>query len=201
MIASRLLFYLCSFVLTASCMMGCNQPDTNTYRPKSTFTVADSVWGKTKSDVARSETLNLVKDEYNQIGYRGFVKYTQRDSLYAMLTYYFDSDRLNRIQFFLKFKSNDDSAYIKILRTVSSILTKQYGKPASTRALWSNKIFQDDPTMLGRAIRLGHVTHHAEWDTKLTRLKYMAYSQLDGDFTFSLEYFSLEYNNQFSREN
>jgi hypothetical protein len=54
--------------------------------------------------------------------------------------------------------------------------------------------------MFARALRLGHVSYDAVWDSRLTKLKYDVFSDVDGELTISLGYVSKEYSNMFTPE-
>ena len=183
---------------TALSLAGCDTPSQKTFLPRDSFLVADSMWGKSESEIKRIETLWSFSEKYGEISYSGFVKFAPTDSLRTLLTYYFQSGKLNKVQHYLKFSSKNDSAYVSVVSKVYSVLIGSLGKPISSNTRWPNELYRNQPTMLGRAIKLGHVTYDATWESKFTRLQYDVLSDLDGELTLSLRFSSKEYSNQFT---
>jgi hypothetical protein len=188
------------FALISLIVASCDQPTQKLTRPKDSFLVADSMWGKSESDIRTIETLRSFADKYGELSYSGFVKFSPTDSLCTILTYYFQSGKLNKVQHYLKFSSTADSPYVNTVRKVYAILLDAKGKPVDFNTRWHNDLYQHQPLMFARALRLGHVSYDAVWDSRLTKLKYDVFSDVDGELTISLGYVSKEYSNMFTPE-
>ncbi len=55
-----------------------------------------------------------------------------------------------------KEKHSNDNLYITDYNSLVSSLPGKYGEPKSQDALWSDKLFKDDPEDYGFAIAIGH---------------------------------------------
>jgi hypothetical protein len=181
-------------------LTGCDQQSQKPECPKDSFVVTDSMWGKSETDIKSTETLRSFAEKYGELSYSGFVKFSPSDSLRTILTYYFQSGKLNEVRHYLKFSSKADSEYVTMVRKVYAILLDERGKPVDINTRWHNDLYKNQPTMFARALRLGHVTYDAIWDSKLSRLKYDVFSDVDGQLTISLVCVSKEYSNMFTPE-
>lgn len=187
-----------SLAVILSLLAGCSQPNQKPITPKTSFLVPDSMWGKSESDVKKSETLWSFAEKYGELSYSGLVKFGPTDSLSTLLTYYFQSHRLNRVQYYLHFTSVTDSSYVAMVHRVYSVLVDSLGKPATINVRWHNELYRNEPGMFAHALKLGHVAYDASWNCRLSTLKYNVWSDLNGEMTISLEYASKEYTNEFT---
>jgi hypothetical protein len=181
-------------------LVACDNQPSKKYSSKTSPFIADSIWGSSPTKIENSENFWMFNKKYGELNFSGIMRLEQTDSLHVIINYYFQSDKLNKVQYYLEYSSKSEGAYVAIVNKMFSDFKNHYGIPESSSKRWDNKMYENDPSNLGRALMLGHVTYYSKWDSRRTKIKYTVWGDLDGKLTFSIEYLSKEYSNSFSTE-
>ena len=136
-------------------------------RPKmSTVGFRNALWGMSKEQVKKVETSEFMKEEKGGGDFKGLdVLYykTEVGSLEAVIIYYFAENLLTTARYLITESHSNNNLYIKDFENIRNQLTQKYGSPERDDAIWSNDLYQDDPSEYGTAVSVGHLMYVAEW--------------------------------------
>jgi len=196
--ASRLP-YAFAWLLVASC--ACAQPAPKDFR--------QAAWGMTASQVraAESQAPASVADKdgaallrYDAVTFQG---------LMAQVVYILTRDRLVRAKYVFSADHDDANDFIGDFKAIEPLLTKQFGKPAESRAIWEDDSTQLEPKsyldqdraspanilasdpLVGLAVSLGHLRLYTLWIGPRTRILH-ALSGENHRITHQIEYRSVQ---------
>ena len=53
--------------------------------------------------------------------------------------------------------------YIDDFNKIKKILSEKYGEPTNENIIWSNRLYEDDPSEYGFAVSIGHLMYISTW--------------------------------------
>ena len=152
---------------------------------KSVFSFRKTHWGMSKSQVKKTETGKIVRDD-NVLGYKGNIA-----GLDTVIAYIFVDDKLVRAKYIFIEKHSNKNDYINDYSSIQKILNKKYGKPADDKTYWKNDLYKDNYQGWGMALAVGHLTKYSNWKVSDTEV----WLSLNGDnyeVSHSAEYSSVK---------
>jgi hypothetical protein len=119
-------------------------------------------WGASKNQIKRTEagTGPIWYEDENVISYE-----TTFDTRSAIVSFFFDNDRLTEGVYGLQGTSDDYATYSKSEAIFSSL----FGTPIATRELWTDESLKESLDQ-NTAIQLGKLQFFAMWETPRSRI-------------------------------
>lgn len=159
---------------------------------ESGFDFRKTKWGMSVAQVKASEKSKYVGTQnmppYDEVlVYEGDI-----GNLQAYILYTFKDKKLIRGVYKFKQNHKDPNLLINNYLKLSKSLSKSYGKPIMDKAIWNNKLYENDPLYLGEALVLGHVTFNQFWATPDTNIFLFMHGEESG-IQMSLLFSSVKY--------
>lgn len=136
-------------------------------RPKiSTTGFRKVMWGMSAEQAKEIETAEFVKRVKGGGDFKGLdiLFYTSNISgLDCAVVYYFADNMLTRARYLITEEHANENLYIEDFVKIKNQLVEKYGSPDRDDTIWSNDLYQDDPSEYGMAVSVGHLMYVAEW--------------------------------------
>lgn len=120
-------------------------------------------WGYTKNQVKSTESLELILDNDEILGYR-----TSVANLECTLGYYFKNNSLYAGAYNFSEEHSNKNDYLMDYLSLKQLLKEKYGEPKIDEINWKDKLYQDDKEHFGLAISIGHLELFCNWETEDT---------------------------------
>lgn len=143
-------------------------------------------WKTQKAEVLKRETLPLVVERPDMLGYS-----SQFLSRTVLVMYGFERGRLVRGGYRFLSDYADKNMYISEYRRLVAYLKKAWGDPFREVSSWKNPLFRKNPAEWGLAVSVGHLAFQTVWENGRSVMAAELKGQ-DHDVTFVLEYYDLE---------
>ena len=150
------------------------------------YDIRKAMWGMEKTEVKRSETLQLIKETQNSLEYK--FKLIGLDS---KIVYKFSSGkmRLTGAQYVIEQDDVNPAKFFEDYKSLRSYLRQLCGFPVSDENIWTNEMYKADEKNWGFAISLGFLTCHASWKSARTKIA-LNISGSNHILSTNIEYFS-----------
>lgn len=145
-----------------------------------------AVWGMTRGEVMKSESLELKQEIEDSLWYEGNI-----GGLSCNIIYIFAAGRFVRAKYYVTEQYSVTTKYISAYGDLKNSLTEKYGKPKDDFTYWLDELFKDDPNEWGTAVSAGHVSFFATWERPKTTIT-LALTGDNGSINFGIEYASKE---------
>ncbi|MHC1792110.1 hypothetical protein [Solidesulfovibrio sp.] len=123
-------------------------------------------WGMNKEEVKQSEELKPHEENESAILYLDKI-----DDLEVVVVYFFTEGKLTSAKYgALNKYVNNNSYYWQAFDPLREMLFKKYGKEVKRDKIWTNKLYQNNPSEIGMAIATGGYDEYVLWDTGKTKI-------------------------------
>ena len=149
------------------------QPEAISRPTLSKYGFRTTLWGMSKDQVKGTETSGL--QEYklggDLSGLDALYFNTEVAGLNCQVVYYFADNMLTRARYIFGEEHSNKNIYIEDFEKIKGKLNESYGIPDKDRTIWSDKLYQDDPSEYGMAVSVGHLQYLAEWRPPETSIR------------------------------
>ena len=145
----------------------------------------NTTWGMTKEQVKKTENIELVKEDQDNISYIETVV-----SYPALVLYKFHDNKLIWGSYSFKQVNDKDDEYLEDFINFEKAISDKYGEGKKLDR-WNNadSEFKNDPA---RAVRAGDLIMWRSWETPTTKIKLIMYGYND-QFNIDTYYFGKKY--------
>ena len=132
---------------------------------KETSPLRHFVWGATKEDIRKFETGTYFKSEGESDFYVEPFKNFYKTEFFRTIRYDFKDGKLWRGQYsYDALHEPDPMTIFQRAADFKIVLEKIYGEPTTDVLIWKNMRYRKYPTLLGSALRSGHVEIKTTWE-------------------------------------
>ncbi len=115
-------------------------------------------WGATADEVRRQIKEKPLFDGEALVAFADTV-----GSLKAHCVFKLVGGRFVRGQYQFAEEHVSSNLFFEDFDQIDALLSKKYGKPATTEKVWKEDLFKDRPDKWGRAVEAGHLMVHSQW--------------------------------------
>jgi hypothetical protein len=93
------------------------------------------------------------------------------NNTYPIWLQFHNNELVEIISFIHDEASKSPNTYINDHHNIKDYLLERYNKPIKDRIDWRNDHYKNDPEKLGTALKKGHLTYSAQWDSKESTIR------------------------------
>jgi hypothetical protein len=132
---------------------------------KSQFDFRQTKWGMSKEEVIKSEKLDLIINQDNNLLFS-----TSIINKNCILFYSFKDNKLESGGYLFQVEHTNLNDYIYDYIDIKKLLVQKYNKPTIDSVNWKNNLYQDSPQDWGVAISIGHLNIQSFWENSNTKI-------------------------------
>jgi hypothetical protein len=133
------------------------------------FDVRKANWGMDKTEVKKSEGLQLIRETPTTVEYKFKLIGLESKIVYKFALDKTGKARLNGAQYIIDQDDVNPARFFDDYKALKKYLRGLFGSPVSDENNWTNEIYKADEKNWGFAISLGFLTCKATWKTTRTK--------------------------------
>lgn len=151
------------------------------------FDVRKVNWGMNQTEVKNTESLELIHDDEDTVGYEG-----RLNNKPCLIVYRFHSNELYSMDYIFQHTYSDDAKFVNDFETFKESLTTKYGMPKEDNRHFFSDTYEDTYSDWGIALSTGELSFFTTWIVDKTKIILGLYGD-NYQTSFILSYIGIEY--------